>query len=333
MVQPQLEIVSTTWHGLDAVELHDDGTVLATIALRGATPLSWRPTAGELSWEALDGYLDAEDLLAQSGVRGGIMAPFCNRITDARYTFAGTEHDLRPGMQDRLIYHGLVREMDFTLSSAQVRDGAAHLVLDCRELGRGGTPGYPFPVDVQVTYAISRTGLAISVSGTNTGPSAAPFAMGWHPYLAFPARQVDALELHVPAASRVLTDSDLIPLPGEAAFQPIEDGDPLDFRRPRLIGETVFDACWTDVEPDEDGVVRSQVREPASGATLTLWQERGHVHGFTGDTLDRAPRTSLALEPVETVTNAFNRPDQAATLLLEPGEQRVFTFGLVASHS
>ncbi|WP_454300298.1 hypothetical protein [Salana multivorans] len=57
------------------------------------------------------------------------------------------------------------------------------------------------------------------------------------------------------------------------------------------------------------------------------------MHGFTGDTLDRAPRTSLALEPVETVTNAFNRPDQAATLLLEPGEQRVFTFGLVASRS
>ncbi|WP_454300299.1 aldose 1-epimerase [Salana multivorans] len=198
MVQPQLEIVSTTWHGLEAVELHDDGTVLATIVLRGATPLSWRPTTGELSWEALDGYLDAEDLHAQSGVRGGIMAPFCNRITDARYTFAGTEHDLRPGAQDRLIYHGLTREMDFTLSSAQVRDGAAHLVLDCRELGRGGTPGYPFPVDVQVTYAISRTGLAISVSGTNTGPSAAPFAMGWHPYLAFPARQVDALDSPCP---------------------------------------------------------------------------------------------------------------------------------------
>lgn len=333
MVHPQPEIVSTTWHGLDAVEIRDGETVLATLTLRGATPLSWRPSVSGLTWDALDGYVDADDLQSQAGVRGGIMAPFCNRITDARFTFDGVEHDLLPGRQDRLIYHGLTREMDFTLSSAEVHGDTAHLVLDCRELGRGSTPGYPFPIDLQVHYALSRTDLAISMTGTNTGSDPAPFAMGWHPYLAFPARQVDTLELRVPAAARVLTDEDLIPLPGDSAFQPINDGEPLDFRQPRLIGEAIFDACWTEIQPDDDGLLRSQVREPASGATLTLWQERGHVHGFTGDTLDRAPRTSLALEPVETVTNAFNRPDQAASLLLAPGEQRAFRFGLVASRS
>ena len=63
------------------------------------------------------------------------------------------------------------------------------------------------------------------------------------------------------------------------------------------------------------------------GSSLTIWQERGHMHVFTGDTLARDRRRSIALEPVETPTNAFNQPRLAAALTLQPGETRNFRFG------
>ncbi|MNW68633.1 hypothetical protein D3C74_474420 [compost metagenome] len=51
------------------------------------------------------------------------------------------------------------------------------------------------------------------------------------------------------------------------------------------------------------------------------------MHVYTGDGLGGRARTSIALEPVESLTNAFNRPDCAQQVRLEPGEGREFRFG------
>jgi aldose 1-epimerase len=52
------------------------------------------------------------------------------------------------------------------------------------------------------------------------------------------------------------------------------------------------------------------------------------MHVFTGDTLARDRRRSIALEPVEVVTNAFNRAECVAALRLDPGDTRTFRFGV-----
>jgi aldose 1-epimerase len=59
-----------------------------------------------------------------------------------------------------------------------------------------------------------------------------------------------------------------------------------------------------------------------------VFQERGLMHVFTGDTLARRPRGALALEPVEFMTNAFNRPECREALALAPGAERSFRFGV-----
>lgn len=48
---------------------------------------------------------------------------------------------------------------------------------------------------------------------------------------------------------------------------------------------------------------------------------------FTGDTLPRDQRTSVAIEPVEAMTNAFNRPEFASAIEITPGETRRFRCG------
>ena len=74
--------------------------------------------------------------------------------------------------------------------------------------------------------------------------------------------------------------------------------------------------------------MRSRLRDPASGFGIAVWQERGVLLAYTGDTLERDARRSLALEPMESLPDAFNRPDCAEAIRLEPGAARMFRCGV-----
>jgi aldose 1-epimerase len=298
-----------------------------TLARRGATLLSWEVNRLGAPFDLTDGYRDEAELLAQDGVRNGVLAPFPNRIADARYTFAGVEYDLRPGSTARLIYHGFARELPFDLAEAVVSDLAARLTFTGR-IDAGSNPGYPFALDLAVTYLVTADEISVTTHATNTGTSAAPYAAGWHPYFRLPGA-VDDWTLEIPARTIVRTDDALIPLDGDAAYQPLEDHPTLDFRRPRELSGLVIDACFTDLTATAEDGKRSEtvLRHTQTSDELRVWQSGGSMHVFTGDTLARDRRRSIALEPVEAVTNAVNRADCAGALRLGPGETRSFRFG------
>ncbi|MEU0069474.1 aldose 1-epimerase [Streptomyces sp. NPDC006332] len=312
-----------------------NGSVRVVLALRGATLLSWQVRRGaaggtrttELT-ELTDGYRDEKELLAQDGVRAGLLAPFPNRVADGRYRFRGDDHDLLPGRRtDRLIYHGFARESPFELVDATTTADSARLLLHSTAIRPGRYPGYPFAVDLSVEYTVSERELGVEIRARNVGDTTAPYAAGWHPYFTL-SRPIDDLVLHIPAQTLIRTDASLIPLPGEDALLPLDDSPGMDFRTPRPLGPAVIDACFTDLLPGPDGRAETVLSDPASGDELRVWQYGGHMHVFTGDTLARDRRTSIALEPVEATTDAFNRPEHAAALSLEPGGQRRFRFGV-----
>ncbi|WP_382308034.1 aldose 1-epimerase [Herbiconiux sp. UC225_62] len=306
-----------------------DGAVTASIALRGATLLSWVVTDAGEPIELVDGYATEQELLEQHGVRNGIMAPFTNRQRDGRYEFDGESHDLRgssPTDPD-LVLHGLLRERDFTVDSVETGENSAVIRFSSSALD-GSIAGYPFVVRVGVEYEFSDTALRIRITGSNDGETDAPFASGWHPYFRLGRASVADLELTVPATVRVVTDDELIPLDGRAAFVALDDDDPLSLRSGLPIGDAVIDACFTGLQGFEGGPFHTQLRDPASGRALDVWQERGSMHVYTADHLDREPRRSIALEPVERLTDAFNRGDQRAHVVLRPGQSRSFSFGV-----
>jgi aldose 1-epimerase len=303
-------------------------TLRAEIALRGGTLLSWSVLRHGRWVSLIDGYRDADELLAQNGVRMGVMAPFVNRIADARYVFDGVEHDLRPGSDNRLVYHGLVRELDFRLGEASADDDHVHVVFALDAADLEAQPGYPFLVDVRIAYRFTRDGLALTVSGVNRGEITAPFAAGWHPYFTLESPTIDVLEIDVPSRRRVLTDALLIPVNGDPIVG-IDDDTDLTGGRP--VGSRALDMCYVDLEQDADGIARTRLRNPTTGQVLTIWQSGGAMHVFTAHTLRRGPRGSIALEPVQTQTNAFNRADLASSIALAPGGEREFRFGVVLS--
>ncbi|MEU6354119.1 aldose 1-epimerase [Streptomyces sp. NPDC047072] len=307
-----------------------DDSARAVLALHGATLLSWQVGRAETGrpTELTDGYRDEKELLSQDGVRAGLLAPFPNRVADGRYHYDGHDHDLLPGHRgDRLVYHGFAREAPFELTHATTTPDSARMLLHTTSIRPGAYPGYPFAIDLTVAYTLSADELSIEIRATNVGATTAPYAAGWHPYFTL-AHPVDELTLHIPARTLIRTDASLLPLPGEDARIPLDSRPAMDFRTPRRLGDAVIDACYADLLPGPAGRIETVLSDPASGEELRVWQHSGYLHVFTGDTLARDRRASIALEPVETMTNAFNRPEHAAALALEPGRSRAFAFGV-----
>ncbi len=314
------------------VRLTTGGGAQAEIALLGATLLSWTPGVDGVG-DVVDGYRDEAEMISPTGgARCALMAPFSNRVAEGRYAFDGERYDLLPGTppERRQIMHGFLRLMTMTVLEATATDDRATVRSGAR-IRPGTFEGYPFAVDLEVVHTIAPGSLTVQVLARNVGDRAAPYGCGWHPYFRLGnggGEPIDHLELQVPARTRIRTDEAMIPLPGAAAFTGVGPSSGEDFRTSRPIGDAVLDDAFGDLEPDADGIIRTRVRNPASGLSLTVWQRDGLMHVFTGDTLDRGRRESVALEPVELPTNAFNRPDCSDRIRLEPGSEREFTFGV-----
>jgi aldose 1-epimerase len=310
---------------------HDQRTL--RIAVHGAALLGFEvPLAGAMR-NLADGYRDAADIVARPGSRFAIMAPFAGRIADARYCFDGQPQDLQPGVigAERASRHGFVRGVDFEVGALDADDSRAQVVLGTRAIRPQA--GYPYAIDLEVCFSLHATGLILEARMRNVGSQAAPCFFGWHPYFRVADGGVDDWQLQIPAQTLVRTGADLIALPGHAAYVPLDDAPALDFREGRQVGDSILDQGYTDLASDADGRIRTHLRDPSSGLGLAVWQERGVMHAFTADTVSRDPRRSIALEPMECMADAFNRPECAAAIRLEAGAERRFRCGVEVEYT
>jgi len=315
----------------EVVRLSDTQRQLSVrIARRGATVLGIEVVVDGRPRQLADGYRDAAELEARPSSRFAVMAPFANRIADARYSYDGQEHDLQPGVTgaERASRHGFVRGVDFTLAELQADDDRAIAVLRTSAIRPESQPGYPYAIDLELRYSVQHDGLTLEAVMRNVGSGTAPCFFGWHPYFRIADSALDSWELSIPARQLVKVDDAAIPLPGVAAYVPVASEPAKDFRRARPIGAVTLDQGYTDLIADPDGRVRSRLRDPASGLELALWQTHGVLLAFTADTVTRDVRRSIALEPMESLTNAFNRSDCAAAIALAPGAERRFVCGV-----
>jgi aldose 1-epimerase len=314
--------------GQAVVVLGDGAGRRVRIACHGAALLNFDVPRGGAAFDIADGYRDAAEIVAHSGSRFAIMAPFGGRIADARYVFDGHAEDLQPGVEGaaRAIRHGFVRGVDFAVATLVADDASAQVVLTTAAIRPQA--GYPHAIDLEVAYLLDDGGLTLEVRMRNVGDSVAPCFFGWHPYFRVGEGPVDDWEVRIPAQTLVRTDAELIALAGDAAYVPVDDAPALDFREPRLIGDCIIDQAYTDLEADADGRIRTRLRDPASGFGIAVWQEHGVMHAFTADTISRGARRAVALEPMECMANAFNRPECADAIRLAPGAERRFRCGV-----
>jgi aldose 1-epimerase len=300
------------------------------IARRGATLLSFEVPSAAGTRDIADGYRDATELEVRPSSRFAVMVPFANRIADARYRFDGETHDLQPGVEgaERAARHGFVRGVDFELAELSADTQSARAIFTTQAIRPGTYPGYPFAIDLALTYTLDAGGLTLEAVMRNVGERAAPCFFGWHPYFRLDEQSVEAWELQIPADSVVRTDSGFIPLPGEGARLPMDHAPELDFREMQAIGPRELNHAFADLRCDTDGRARTRLRDPSGGLCIAVWQTTGVMLAFTADTVTRDVRRSVALEPMESWSDAFNRPDCAEAIRLEPGAERRYVCGV-----
>lgn len=304
------------------------------IALRGATLLNYYIPIKEKLFNIIDGYATPEELQEQSGARSCIMAPFSNRIEDGFYEFDDAQHQMyNPVNPAREVIHGFARVIDFDIKKIDAGDTKAELVLYTSGLRKGAFKGYPYEVDLEVSFVMEGNKLKVEITGHNKGSGAAPFGCGWHPYFKTSEEGVDHLILTIPAKSVIMVDERLLPLKGEDAYLPISELPEADFRPTKdiyqnTIGDREVNYCFADMQPDKDGIIRSWVKDPQNGLKITVFQKGGVFYAYSADEAKYRKRKSIALEPVQYMTNSYNRPELKNKITLNPGCSVTFSFGI-----
>ena len=264
--------------------------------------------------DLLDGY--GADEMASSG-RGQVLIPWPNRLEDGSYEFDGRRQQL-PLSEAALgnTIHGLVRWSAWTVAEREPDRVVMKHMLHPQ-------PGYPFTLGVSIEYSISDTGLQVRTTATNLGKDACPFGSGNHPYLRLGTGRIDPLVLRIPARTMLRSNERSLPVGKDAV-----EGTPYDFRQPRRIGATKLDHAFTDLERDQDGLARVELKDPDQGTGVALWVDRSYAYlmVFTGDPLPNVNRRSLAVEPMTCPPNAFRSGDDL--IRLEPGASFTGTWGI-----
>jgi aldose 1-epimerase len=254
------------------------------------------------------------------GCRGQLLMPWPNRIRDGRYTWDGTEQQLpltEPSKSNAS--HGLVRWAAWTAAA----HSSSEVSLTYRLMAQSG---YPWTLDLSVTYALGDDGLHVTQSAVNRSASAAPYAQGAHPYLVVPG-EMDTWDLLLPAATRSLSDGRQLPVRSEDVA-----GTGADFRAARPLGDVALDHAFTDLVRDPSGLATTTLRDPATGHGVELWVDETQpwLMVYTAD--DRpAPlyRRSVAVEPMTAQADAFRSGEHVVRL--EPGASFSSTWGIRAA--
>jgi aldose 1-epimerase len=238
---------------------------------------------------------------------GVVLAPWPNRVRDGVWDDAGTTRRLaltEPALGNAS--HGLLR---FTAYEIDQTDAAATLTATIVP-----QTGYPYLIDTSVTYLLTDSGIDVVHVLTNRSTGPAPVALGTHPFVMIGDVDTHELVLRVPAATEFETDKRMLPTGTRPADAVLRDG--------VRLGDIALDTGFTDLDRDDDGLVRHSLTAP-DGRTLTLWQGEGfdYVQAFT---TDKYPGQSLAfaIEPMTAPADALNSgrgirrlaPDESWTL-------------------
>lgn len=266
--------------------------------------------------QAVTGYHGAAN---KQGGQGDVLIPFPGRVAGGRYVWDGVAYQLPITDKDGPnAIHGFVRKVDWSVESQS--DSAVTFAL-----GFAGADGYPFPLQLRVTYSVSVAGLRVDAAIINAGTIDAPVAMGFHPYFTVGSTLVDGDVLTLPF-SEVLEFERLIPTGKVFGVNEAR----LDFRAPLAIGQTAFNHCFCTPTRDADGLTR--VRLEGADRTCTVWMDAAFEYCvvYTGDALPAGlARTSIAIEPMTCGSDALNHA-QWGLQRLSPGSTLVAQWGVSA---
>jgi len=236
---------------------------------------------------------------------GSVLAPWQSRLANGEWTDSLGKLQKLPINEKQLnnALHGLVFSSEFEIlhqseSSALFATRIAPI------------DGYPYTVELKIKYELGDFGFACEFSATNLGDSAAPFAIGFHPYFAVEDARNSILT--VPAESYYTQDKNKIPKVKKPVLETT-----FDFSTGKsLLGLTVDD-YFTDLVVF-DGEVSSKLETPNWTVELIQSSNLRHlvIYFMEKFQIQSGVISAIALEPASAPANAFNTKEDL--VLIEP---------------
>lgn len=283
------------------------------------------------------GYDTLEGWLTNTSYFGATVGRFGNRIKDGKFTLDGKSYTLATNNDPGGIpchLHGGVKGFDKVLWSGRPSSGNG---VEFSYLSKDGEEGYPGNLTVKVTYTLTEANeLKWEASATTDAPTI--LNLVHHSYWNLsgnPAATINDHELMLAAPDFLPTDIGLIPT---GVIAPVA-GTPMDFTRPRLIGERLeqdtealkfgggYDHCWV-LEKGSGVRLAARLKHPASGRVMEISTDQPAIQFYGGNFLDGtvtgkggvkyAKRTALCLES-EGFPDAPNQPSFPSSVL-RPGQ-------------
>lgn len=254
----------------------------------------------------IDGYKHSEEIVNQQ-YKGVLLAPFPNRVAEAKYHFQDQEFSLainRP--KEALALHGLLYNGAFKV----LESGANTCSLQYSY--QGLAQGYPFPFDLFISYQLEGNGiLTISTTTKNIGTDTMPFGLGWHPYFSMNQR-IDELQLSFPESKQLLLDDRKIPTGERVTF--LSDTALLD-----LVNHD-FDDCFLMLGK---GMNYFELIGKKYSLLVSAAADFPYFQLYTPK-----DRSSIAIEPMTCAPNAFN--NEMGLILIPSGAYHKASFQIQA---
>ncbi len=235
-----------------------------------------------------------------------MLFPWPNRLEDGSYEFDGTKG--RAGLDEpehHNAIHGLVRWLPSTVEDFSEKE----VRLSCTVVPQ---PAYRSGVAAEVTYAVSEGELLVTARAANQS-TAAPFGLGFDPYLYAGSAGVDSCTLLLPARSRLRCVDRGLPL----GYEDVE-GTRYDLRGGVPLKGVQLDDCFTALS-GEAGAPPDAAWEvllvTGDGKRRGLWggglEVRDVLH--RGHPSPAGRRKAVALEPTTWPPNVLRTGDRSSS--------------------
>lgn len=218
------------------------------------------------------------------------LAPYCNRIRDGRFSFAGREVILPPNFApERHSIHGLAWQRPWQVESQAENKCVIVDVYD-------GAGPWPWAYRTEQRVRLGDKGCAVTLVLTNRGDTAMPAGIGLHPYFRrSPESRVCFTADHV-----LLSDPECLPTGVTAPADHFAD-----FRHGAALPIETIDHCfvrWSAEAEIKDelgtiaiaasGAPHLHLYAPSDGSALCC-----EPVSHTPDAVNRAPEEMIALPP------------------------------------
>lgn len=235
-----------------------------------------------------------------------VMAPWSNRIENARFSFRGTEHAIGANHPDGTAIHGTARELPWTISDRT--PVSARLTLDTRSVPLGATTSFPFQYGACQRFELGNDSLSIDLSITNLGDIPMPAGCGQHPYFSRTLfKSSDLLTITAPVAGHYPSEHQI------PTGEPVDD----DFCRALRDGDSFIGSELDEVFTRDNDPITLHWSKSGVRLTLDCSETLTHLVVFTP-----LAAPFVCVEPTTMANNGFNAEDpaRAGVRILDPGE-------------